>query len=161
MQKLLTPLQYEPVLESLNSLRPLQVKEQISTHIELGVLDRLSVDNNKSAEGMLAKCTGQGDELIHNAESLTGVETRLYPWPDGFGLINMNWSQKVYFVVIDVYARTGTPSFNWRDPYGVLTIKALSALGVYMCEFVGTNMYLHLTTAPVTTLSYNAYGFYK
>ncbi len=160
MQKLCTPLQYESVLDSLNSLRPLQVSNKVSTHINIPVLNRLAADNNMSAEGMLARCTQQGSGLIHSADSLTGIESRLYAWPTGAGLINMSWSQKVYFVVIDVYARTGTPSFNWKDSTGGITIKALSALGVYMCEFVGTNMYLHLTVPPVTTLSYNAYGFY-
>ncbi|GAH82001.1 unnamed protein product, partial [marine sediment metagenome] len=60
MPKLATPVQYEPSLDGLNTIRPLQLADEVKTVIPYPVLCKNPPSIDKPAVGMFARCSQQG-----------------------------------------------------------------------------------------------------
>lgn len=160
MQRLVTPTQYELVLDELNALRPLRLRDKVSTLLNIPVVDKHDIDNKRICEGVALRCIQQGSLLSRNVFALTGVETKSFPHPLGHGGINHVWTQRVYGVLVYVYGlKEPVTKAVWANMNND-TILDFESLGCHWCSFVGTKFRTYVGIGPSGYCDFNLYGFY-
>ncbi len=160
MPKLLTPQQYEPVLDELNELRPLRIADQIHHKIEIGVCDKLPVAAKKAVTGSLVKGTQQGALLkkaINNNQHYQAI-SMLLTAINRYGYVPFD--QKVSFVLVNVLESENLAFFAWCDSTYIKNIKELSWPKPTFVEFSGTVMYVKTAYDLIGSMTADYYGFY-
>lgn len=161
MPKLATPVQYEPTLEGLNVIRPLQLKDEGKIVIPYPVLCKNPPTKDRPAVGKLARCSQQGALLAGNKDGYTTYEyiEQGFERDDGNKLIQ--FSQKVSCVQSLITVMGTITGGWWTDPTYTLEFKDIfSTYAVYL-PFVGSDLYIKVTCAIpgfVTTIGFC--GFY-
>lgn len=141
MPKLATPVQYEPALEGLNDIRPLQLADKSKVVIPYPVLCKNPPSTGKPAVGMFARCSQQGALLKskNTRYRYLEIQARTYDFYDGRKTIT--FSQKVSLVLCYPGAISFTLNVRWIVPATDGRIQEISLVEPTALNFKGTNLY--------------------
>lgn len=142
MGKLITPVQYEPALEELNAVRPLQLQVRPRRILNIPILNKLPIESVKSIAGTLAKCTEQGSLLIKPPQDFTHYEAIEILLEEGIAEWYRDFTQKVYKILVYVYEKGLIGALAWTDPTWSSDIAIVNALGCFYWPFVGKRIYM-------------------
>lgn len=161
MQRLATPTQYEPALEGLNDIRPLQLVEDSKIVVAYPVLCKNPPTIDKPAVGKLARCTQQGTLVRHKVNGLTAYEYIEQEFPVNGGNQQIAFSQKVsYISVVEVDVGFRDDSWFMDSTY---THQLARIVGVNQLQFpfVGTVFYVTVRwSLPFGSIHLGFYGYY-
>lgn len=160
MQKILTPTQYEPALDRLNVLRPLQVKERVRSTLNIPLLNQLPVESKKSVTGRLVKCTQQGGTIIRPPQGFTQSQVFYFGFEEGVESASETFGQTVYGLFLRVYDVNGVWGLLLSDSTYVITYWSTDVVGCYYIPFVGKTFYLYWVSGAGAYAFVDAYGFY-
>lgn len=160
MPRLATPLQYEPSIEGLNDIRPLQLADEGKIVIPMPVLCQNPPTKDKPAVGRFARCSQQGALLKSMPE---GVKNYLYTQ---FSLSNLDpnksfaFDRRIYGCVIYYTFVYATGAVIWTDETYIQYYVIIFATTATFLPFVGTD--IHFTSSGATTyeIRVDFYGFY-
>lgn len=161
MPKLATPVQYEPALEGLNDIRPLQLAEESKVVIPYPVLCQNPPSKDKPAVGKLARCSQQGALL--KSEPV---------WADNYSEIRLDISEavpnihyafpvRVQGVLASYLIFVGGGGINWCDKDFVIDYRSLVIISYRFLPFVGTDIYFMSDGYGGYELGLHLLGFYK
>lgn len=161
MRRLLTPVQYEPLLEGLNAIRPLQLADEGKIVIPYPILCHNPPTEGRPASGKLARCTSTGSLVTHKSNDLNHYEyiERAFSFAAQDQLITFAQKVSVVWCVRVVYVTiTGV---WWSDPTYTKLIQNIGASLRTQIWFKGTDLYVHsIFTFPFSILTMGFYGFY-
>lgn len=161
MRKLLTPVQYEPSLEELNSVRPLQLADDAKIVIPYPVLCLNPVTKDRPPIGKLARCDRAGALLASQPVECTAYEYITEDFADGDSDKLIQFSQQVSFVQTLVTVVGFWGDGYWTDPTYTAEIKNIFGTTTFYLPFVGTDLYIHVTIlVPIAPTTIGFYGFY-
>lgn len=161
MPKLANPVHYEPSLEGLNVIRPLQLADVNKIVIPTPVLCTNPPSVTKPAVGILARCTQNGAliksnntlcDKIYEAEIYTGDESEFvtYTFPTKVqGVL-----AKISYVEEDVYDW-------WCSDYGLQKYVEIFYSVWSFLPFVGKKIHFLLECAESFETTILLIGFYK
>jgi len=157
---ILTPTQYNPVLEGLNALRPLHVGYQVGHTLDIPVADKLAVSpaDSKAAEGTLVKTTEHGKLLALHNKHLTDYEVFIEAYEGGTFETTLTFEQEVQHVIVEVTNTFLVDPFIWTDDSFTAVIQDLNSLGVHNLTFKGKVLKLYAVVGVI--LLFDVYGFY-
>lgn len=161
MPKLATPVQYEPALEGLNTIRPLQLADEVKVIIPYPVLCKNPPSENKPAVGMFARCSQQSALLKHRIKEFCGYEyirTQFFLPAYTYCFV---FSQKVSFVLFMVLAYSELDKIYWTDNTYTLYLQEISLVAPTFIKLVGTRLYVRvIDISDGYFLDCRCYGFY-
>lgn len=160
MSRLITPVQFEPVLGELNQLRPLKLKKLVRQKIVYPVIDANNSDT--STRGKLLRCN-EGSTLVNPPQ--TGYETYevildYYREYLDYTYVPVTFSQQVKFVLIYTYNVWFYIDVQWVSGNGGFALKDITQNGVTECGFKGTTFWLGLHSDLDGWMVMQMYGFY-
>lgn len=161
MPKLITPVQYEPSIERLNDIRPLQLEDEVKIVIACPVLYENPPSENKPAVGKLARCTKQGALLADRQKVYTNFEYITQDFETGDENQVIQFSQKVSFVQSRAVALGTWLTAVWTDPTYTITLKDIRSPYTEFLPFNGVDLYVRVTCSLpgfITTIGFH--GFY-
>ncbi|GAI19748.1 unnamed protein product [marine sediment metagenome] len=158
MQKLATPVQYEPALEGLNDIRPLQLADKSKVVIPYPVLCKNPPSTGKPAVGMFARCSQQGALLKSNNRRYRFLEYEYRNYDYYRAKKTITFSQKVSLVLCTPFASVDAIIVRWMLPNFAARIQDISLVEPTVLNFKGTN--LHTKAWFSEELGYCAMGFY-
>lgn len=161
MPKLATPVQYEPALEGLNDIRPLQLADEVKIVLPYPVLCKNPPSTGRPAIGKFVRCTQQGAGVIHRINSLTSYELLSQYFDQDNPEHCISFSQKVRCVFVKFGLGSNTRGGYWTDPTYLIEIKAIGYRTNTFLEFVGTNLYVRaISQNGDFFITWHFYGFY-
>lgn len=138
--KLITPVQYEPVLDDLNQIRPLQLQDDVQRVISLPVVNTNPANNPNNARGKFLRCSQQGVILgTHNYNSYDYEEIEKYIIDD-FSDYLITFSQLVKFVQVEIRQMADSGYLRWRTLYPSRLIIIYENTGFYYWPYRGTQL---------------------
>lgn len=138
MPKLATPIQYEPALEGLNDIRPLQLADESKIVIAHPVFCKNPPSAGKPAVGMFARCSQQGALLKSNNTWSDKIESHYLRIDDAYPIYFYTFAQKVYGIIAFWERTAGVAKGYWCDPSGTQKYIELSTITYTFLPFVGT-----------------------
>lgn len=142
MPKLMTPIQYEPSLEGLNAVRPLQLLDEGKSIISYPVLCKNAPSEGRPAIGKFARCSQQGALLKKSNTLFHNLESNFFPISENTPLEHYIFQQKVYKVTIRYTDGYGTTGVWWCNYDGSIHFTELP-FGVWMTlPFVGRSFHI-------------------
>jgi len=130
MPKLITPVQYEPTLDELNEVRPLQLADEVKSVISSPALNLNPVSHGRPVFGKLSRCNNQGALLTNGNSGYENYEAFSLPvyWHPTQHY-SITFSQKVKRVFLLPTMFWFDPALKWTDPSYLITIKELNPNG--------------------------------
>lgn len=160
MLKLATPVQYEPSLEGLNILRPLQLTEESKTVISYPVLCKNPPSKDKPAIGKLARCSQQGamPKSMPVWANKTGGDTLEFELP--VRTHHITFPVKVLGVNALYLEWVMTSHCYWCFPDFTTPIIEIGQINHMFLPFIGTDIYFYADLAPFSYSWLNYTYFY-
>ena len=161
MRKLLTPAQYEPSLEGLNEIRPLELKDETSLNIPYPVLCENLPNERRQGIGKFARCTKDGALVKHR-----GNDVKIYQIVQDsidYPVTNMEFVffQKVKYVLLDPIGILVFDLAWWTDSTHMINLGTVSYNKPTFILFRGTHLYLRVAyMGPWGHWVVDARGFY-
>ncbi|GAH56483.1 unnamed protein product, partial [marine sediment metagenome] len=159
--KLATPVQYEPALEGLNDIRPLQLADENKIVLSCPVLCKNPPSTGKPTVGMFARSSQQGALLTANNKVCTAYEYIEQDFEYGLPNKVIHFSQKVSFVqsrVIIIGVWTGAWWITFGLPKIIMDIYNYST---NFLPFAGIDLRIRVgVTIPDTITRLGFWGFY-
>jgi len=160
MPKLATPLQYEPSLDGLNAIRPLQLADESKVIISYPALCQNPPSIDKPAVGLFGRCSQQGSLLVDVPAWATKVYEVDVP-------VAVNEGNKFYIFPITVqgvlacWSKVGEYlDVGWtNDIYSRTYIYIPTDYWKYL-PFMGTKIHFSVSGAPDTLGTIHLIGFY-
>ncbi|GAI88583.1 unnamed protein product, partial [marine sediment metagenome] len=137
MPKLSTPVQYEPALEGLNDIRPLQLADESKVVVPYPVLCKNPPSKDRPAVGMFARCSQQGALLKSNNIATTDIDRTTEDFSEAAPLVHYPFTQKVSGVIAKYVNFYGTSGLWWCNSNGTIKYTALSTAAYVFLPFVG------------------------
>lgn len=160
MPKLATPVQYEPSLDGLNDIRPLQLADEAKVVIPYPVLCKNPPTVDKPAVGMFARCDRQGSMLIN----VPPWATEVYEIDIDIAVTNggMFYSFPIMVQgVLAIYTKVGEyMSVEWSNPTYSRSYAYIHENVWKYLSFMGTKIYFRVSGAPATIGTLSLKGFY-
>ncbi len=161
MPKLATPVQYEPALEGLNDIRPLQLADESKVVIPYPVLCKNPPSKGRPAVGMFARCSQQG-ALLKNVSYKAVLPEYKYRNVTVYDMhTHFTFSSKVSYVIAIWKWLGGSPVLYWSDPTYLYNLKTLSNLKYTFLPFIGTDIYFGGRGLGEWNVDLFVYSFYK
>lgn len=149
MPKLATPVQYEPTLEGLNDIRPLQLADEGKIVIPMPALCQNPPTKDRPAIGRLARCSQQGALLKHRVNDLQTYEI----FGGQFNFFDADqhftYSQKVSSVVCYMGGYHNIVDAYWSSPSYTEKIQDITLTGTTVFCFSGVDLYIHTSFVDV------------
>lgn len=161
MPKLATPVQYEPSLEGLNAIRPLQLAEESKVIIPHSVLCKNPPSADRPAVGMLARCSEQGALLKYKNTWANNVSYKVMYLIEALPIGSSTFFRRVYGVVARFDLRAGVGSVWWCDSIGRYTYTQLATDYWKFLPFVGKTISFLGDGFLGWDCKVYFYGFYK
>jgi len=160
MPKLLTPVQYEPALDGLNEVRPLQLADEVKIALNIPVFNVNPVGKNKPVVGKLARCNQQGALLESNKVfDLRNFEYQVKYTPFESGEFSVTFAQPIKGFLVYFYARSDESHNSvWVTPDGIV-IKRFIYQQYMWFDFKGTIL-VHWFVGPPGSRATEFWGFY-
>lgn len=161
MPKLATPVQYEPALEGLNDIRPLQLADEGKVVIPYPVLCKNPPSTGKPAVGMFARCSQQGALL----KSVSNVYSAYEKIRLNFDVDNLEqvveFSQRIGFVLCVPIVHHRGSDLWWSEATYTAKFKKISQTAPTFLKFVGSDLYVLMELRNgIPTLTMDFHGFY-
>lgn len=160
MLKLATPIQYEPSLEGLNVLRPLQLADEVKTELALPVLCVNPIDKTHPATGKLARCSEMGSLLKSKSVFYDEYEKIPLTFYNGYENQTLTFKQKVFQVFAHTEFYNFTASTWWCDPSYYRMYAPIDYNLDVMLPFVGQTMYFSSNAGNDDVHGIVFYGFF-
>lgn len=160
MPKLATPVEYEPTLEELNTVRPLQLADEGKIVIPYPVLCKNPPTKDRPAVGKLARCTQQGALLKVGNAPFTLVESGSDTVTNVDWLFHYTFTQKVYGVVIRATYVPPALNFWWCTYVGSKLLPVGQSGFSLFLPFVGTVLSLRGEGFLTWSIDFIFMGFY-
>lgn len=161
MRKLLTPVQYEPSLEGLNAIRPLQLADEGKIAISYPVLCHNPPTEGRPAFGKLARCTPTGSLVSYKSNDISDYEYIQKVFVFGTTQIVITFAQKVSLVLCIVESALSVTETWWSDPTYTRHFKAIHLIDPTFLNFSGVDLYVIGAFFPsFGNLTIGFYGFY-
>lgn len=141
MPKLATPVQYEPSLEGLNEIRPLQLADESKIVIPYPVLCKNPPSTDRPAVGMFARCSNGALLKSVPAWAKSWEYSGLLSLSNMSYLVHFTFAQRVYGVLARYAKLVGTFTCYWNMPSYSVPIKRVYTLEYTFLPFVGKTMY--------------------
>ncbi len=158
--KLLTPVQYEPTLEELNAVRPLELSDEVGISIDMVALDAGDEADKSSIIGRFMRCTQHGAILANSNVKYDNVEAVVFGFDRNSNPGHTQFSQKVFGVVVDIETSWSASSPTWSDSTGSIVYQLLSLTQPVYIPMVGDGFWLAWINGGDTSITGKAYGIY-
>lgn len=160
MTKIISPQQYGPILDELNRIRPLKLTDTVRPSIDIGVCNALASSDKKSLLGRFVRGTHQGSVLVKNIKELTQYELIQINQLSSTAVIDIEFAQRVFRVVVNYKEDATTNNFCWCVPVNHVEIQPMYTEGIYQLNFVGTMMSFYGDGIPIGNTIFDVYGFF-
>ncbi|GAG63498.1 unnamed protein product [marine sediment metagenome] len=137
MQKLLTPVQYEPLLDELNRVRPLVLTDESRSTLDNAVVNVNPVGDNRPAIGKFARCN-QGGALL-KSEPLWADDSfsQGITISNAGALVSLTVDKRI-LGVITRFSIFADPFFVWWcNPAGDIKYTQIASTAWVFLPFVG------------------------
>ena len=161
MPKLATPVQYEPTLEGLNDIRPLQLADESKIVVPYPALCQNPPTKDRPAVGKLARCSEQGALLKSLPKWADKIYADAFALSDGVSIIEYIFSIKVFGIIAMLRIDIGSPEGYWCSYDGEYSYIRLIENTYIFLPFVGTNIWFVGLGTPPFQLAIFIKGFYK
>lgn len=161
MPKLATPVQYEPSLEGLNDIRPLQLADEGKIVVPCPALCQNPPTKDRPAIGRLARCTQQGALVKYNSRLYTAYETGFKPISFYGSLVSHTFAKRVKGVIAKAIIGTHTYTAVWSESTGTLSFAdILFDVNVWL-PFTGQTIWFKGTGEDLWAGWIGFWGFFK
>lgn len=158
--KLITPVQHEPVLDGLNEIRPLQLRDDVQRVIGLPALNANPVNNPNNVRGKFLRCSQQGAILGTQNRYYDNYEEIMRERATAYEAFVITFSQIVKFVQVEIRSMSEDGYLRWRTLSPIYVIKDYSAVGFYYWPVRGTQLSIRISGSGVGTTRVYFRGFY-
>jgi len=159
MPKLATPIQYEPALDGLNAIRPMQLANVVKTDIVCPVMCKNPATVDKPAVGMLARCSQQGALLKSKpfwADTIYEYNVAIVVGDE----VHITFPMYVLGVIAK-YTLTGPMGVDWCNDAYTINYRGLATEYWTRLPFVGKDIHFIVDGMPDVTGALLIKGFYK
>lgn len=161
MPKLATPVQYEPSLEGLNAIRPLQLADKVKTVIPYPVLCKNPPSIDKPAVGMFARCSQQGALLKSVPKWADSISEKALVISETVPYVYYTFPVRVQGVLVTYYELVGGGGVDWCDKDFTVSFFTLTNVFYRFMPFVGTDIYFMSGGYGGYEFDLRLIGFYK
>ena len=161
MPKLATPVQYEPTLEGLNEIRPLQLADESKIVVSYPALCQNPPTKDRPAVGKLARCSEQGALLKSLPVWCDKYETLFWTITNEMPAHFFTFAQKVYGVIVLWQIIEGTPVCDWVSLIPMKELQRITPDIHTFLPFVGVKVRFRGKNIDVWEGDIRVYGFYK
>lgn len=161
MPKLATPVQYEPSLEGLNDIRPLQLADEVKVVIPYPVLCSNPPSTGRPAMGKFVRCNQQGALLKHKPYEPLSYYFKDDTITSAIAGCSFIFPTKVYGISAYWKIDDGSPTCFWTNPRATKNIKELIDRAYIWLPFVGNTIWFVGVGEGDWEGYIEVYGFYK
>lgn len=160
MQELITPVQFESALDSLNQITKLSVSDKVHLSIDAMQGCKNPIGTGNPIIGKFIKEDNQGALCCHKVDmGLTSYESFTMHLTTSPLIRPHTFAQKVYGVLVRSWNRTPPTEFNFWTTPGVEIIEVLPFYVWYWLSFVGNTIWFS-TSSPAVRGRIEIRGFY-
>lgn len=160
MPKLATPVQYEPVLDGLNELRPLILDNTVRRVIGVPVSPVDVSDTSGGVKGRLLRCNRQGALLRENNHYEPEYQSISISWSAAGGNRVVTFDQRVNYIAYRWVVKSGLLIAARYDSTFTYFLGWLVLSGNNFIPFRGTAMGFVAAFFPGGYATMNIRGFY-
>lgn len=161
MPKLATPLQYEPTLDGLNAIRPLQLADKVKTVIPYTVLCKNPPSIDKPAVGMFARCSQQGALLKSVPKWADSISEKALAISEAVPYAYYKFPVRIQGVLALYNELVGGGGVDWCDNNFTISFASLTSVVYTFLPFVGTDIYFMSAGYGGYEFEIPLIGFYK
>lgn len=159
-RKLLTPVQFEPVLGGLNKARPLSLVDEGRVILSDPVLDMIPVDDDRPVQGKFLRGNGESAPRFNpNLYTDYHFAEHAIEASDYYNYEPV-YDPPVQGILLEVGMFTEPCWCDWYDPTITIFLKRYIGLGCYWIPFVGSKICIRLKTGIGGALGVRVYAFY-
>jgi len=160
MVKVATPILYEPSMDELNRVRPLQLSTRSRLFLDYPVLCKNPIGEGRPVVGKFLRCDEQGAVLKRNSNSFTGYELKTEQFYAGHDKRVITFSRKVSAMVFEVIFNSQANVLSIYASDFLTWVKDYWYAGVYFEPFRCQSIYFWGDGRAFWDIDVNAYGFY-
>lgn len=137
-----TPVQYESVLDELNTVRPLQLADEGKVALDTPVLNANPVSSSRPAIGKLLRCNQRGGILRSPVDKYTSAGYLEYTYIYPINIHRFTFSEVTPVVFVECIDPVNVISYAWTDSTGDIAIVTWPVMMDRLLRFYGKRLWI-------------------